>query len=80
MFNLDLIKAELSKYSTIEDCSLYNNDLALEIKCKNSTGKQTTYNRIETDYILPYYETVKSFFGNGYYKAAFVKRNIEIEI
>lgn len=72
MFSIELLKEELSKYGTIIDCSIYH-DSNLEIKVKNSTGRQTTYNRIEQDFILPYFNKIESRFGNGYYKSAFIK-------
>jgi len=71
-FNLELLKEELSKYGTIINCSLYDEN-NLEIKVKNSTGRQTTYNRIENDYILPYFNKIDSRFNSGYYKSAFIK-------
>ena len=70
MFNIELLREELSKQGTIIDCSIYN-DSNLEIKVKNSTGRQTTYDRIEQDFILPYFSKIESRFGGGYYKAAF---------
>jgi len=72
MFDLELLKAELNKYGTIIDCNLYN-EVNLEIKVKNSTGRQTTYDRIETDFILPYFNKIDSRFISGYYKSAFSK-------
>ena len=73
-FNIELLREELSKYGTIISCSLNNEDNNLEIKCKNSTGRLVTYQRIETDLILPYYPNViKSDFREGYYKSAFTK-------
>ena len=73
-FNIELLKEELSKYGTIIECSLNNEDTNLEIKCKNLTGRLVTYQRIETDFILPYYPTViKTDFREGYYKSAFSK-------
>jgi len=69
-FNLELLKEELLKYSTIIDCTIYN-DTTLEVYVKNSTGRQTTYDRIELDYILPYFDKTSSRFGNGYYKGGF---------
>ena len=70
MFNLEALKQELNKYGTIIDCSIYH-DSNLEIKVKNSTGRQTTYERIEQDFILPYFNKIESRFGGGYYKSAF---------
>jgi len=70
-FNLELLKEELSKYGTIINCSLYDEN-NLEIKVKNSTGRQITYDRIEQDFILPYFDKIESRFGNGYYKSAFI--------
>jgi len=72
MFDLEVLKQELSKYGTIIDCTVYN-ETNLEIKVKNSTGRQTTYDRIETDYILPYFNKIDSRFISGYYKSAFSK-------
>ena len=73
-FNLELLREELSKYGTIIVCSLFNENTNLEIKCKNSTGRLVTYQRIETDFILPYYPVViKTDFREGYYKSAFSK-------
>ena len=73
MFNLEVLKQELSKYGTIIDCTIYN-EVNLEIKVKNSTGRQTTYDRIETDYILPYFNKIDSRFISGFYKGAFSKK------
>jgi hypothetical protein len=73
MFDLELLKAELNKYGTIIECCCFENDTILEIKVKNSTGRQITYDRIETDYILPYFNKVDSRFISGYYKGAFSK-------
>jgi hypothetical protein len=70
-FNIELLKEELSKYGTIIDCDVYHNS-NLEIKVKNSTGRQTTYERIEHDLILPYFNKIESRFGGGYYKSAFL--------
>ena len=70
-FNLEALKQELSKYGTIIDCSIYH-DTNLEIKVKNSTGRQTTYDRIEQELILPYFDKIISRFGSGYYKSAFI--------
>ena len=73
-FNIELLKEELSKYGTIIECSLNNEDTNLEIKCKNTTGRLVTYQRIENDFILPYYPNViKTDFREGYYKSAFTK-------
>ena len=72
MFNLELLKEELNKYGTIISCSIYNEN-NLEIKVKNTTGRQTTYDRIEQDFILPYFNKIDSRFGSGYYKSAFIK-------
>ena len=72
MFDLEVLKQELSKYGTIIDCTVYN-ETNLEIKVKNSTGRQITYDRIENDFILPYFNKIDSRFGGGYYKAAFSK-------
>ena len=72
-FDLELLKQELSKYGTIIDCSIYFEN-TLEIYVKNATGRQTTYDRIETDYILPYYDKVTSRFTSGYYKSGFLKK------
>ena len=69
-FNLEVLKAELNKYGTIIDCAVYHNT-NLEIKVKNSTGRQTTYERIETEMILPYFVKIDSRFGSTYYKSAF---------
>ena len=70
-FNLELLKSILEKYGTIIDCNIYH-DTNLEIKVKNTTGRQITYTRIENDLILPYYNKIESRFGNGYYKGAFI--------
>jgi len=70
-FNLEALKQELSKYGSIIDCTLYHNT-NLEIKVKNSTGRQITYDRIEQDFILPYFDKIESRFGNGFYKSAFI--------
>ena len=53
-FNLELLREELSKYCTIIDCEVYH-ETNLEIKVKNLTGRQATYERIENDFILPIY-------------------------
>jgi hypothetical protein len=71
-FNLEVLKQELSKYGTIIDCTIYN-EVNLEIKVKNTTGRQSTYDRIENDFILPYFNKIDSRFGGGYYKSAFIK-------
>ena len=70
-FNIELLKDELSRYGNILDCKIYHNT-NLEIQVKNITGRQTTYTRIENDYILPYFDKIESLFGNGYYKSAFI--------
>lgn len=70
-FNLELLKNELTKYGTILDCNIYN-DTNLEIKVKNSTGRAATYERIETNFILPYFNKIDSRFGSGFYKGAFI--------
>jgi hypothetical protein len=70
-FNLELLREELSKYGTIIDCEVYH-ETNLEIKVKNLTGKQSTYDRIEQDFILPYFDKIISRFGSGYYKSAFL--------
>ena len=70
-FNLELLREELSKYGTIIDCEVYH-ETNLEIKVKNLTGRQTTYERIENDFILPYFDKIVSRFGSGYYKSAFL--------
>ena len=70
-FNLEALKQELSKYGSIIDCTLYHNT-NLEIKVKNSTGRQITYDRIEQDFILPYFNKIESRFGGGFYKSAFI--------
>jgi len=72
-FNLELLKDEISKYGTIIDCKVYHNT-NLEIKVKNITGRQTTYERIENDFILPYFDKIESRFVSGYYKSAFLKK------
>jgi len=72
MFNLELLKEELNKYGTIISCSVYN-ETNLEIKVKNTTGRQITYDRIEQYFILPYFNKIDSRFGSGYYKSAFIK-------
>ena len=73
-FNIELLKQELEKYGTVLSCSTFNDDNNIEIKCKNSTGRQTTYTRIETEFINPYFNvTIKSDFREGYYKSAFSK-------
>ena len=69
-FDLELLKIELEKYSNIIQLEIYH-DTNLEIKVKNLTGRQTTYERIEQDFIIPYYNKIESNFGNGYYKGAF---------
>ena len=70
MFSLEVLKEELSKYGSILQLGIYHNT-NLEIKVKNATGRQTTYDRIENDLILPYFNKIESNFGNGYYKGAF---------
>ncbi len=72
-FNLEELKQELSKYGTIIDCNIYH-DSNLEINVKNLTGRQVTYERIEQDFILPYFTKIESRFGNGHYKSAFTKK------
>ena len=72
-FNLEQLENELMRYGSVIDCKVYNNT-NLEIKVKNSTGRQTTYERIENDFILPYFEKIESRFGGGYYKSAFLKK------
>lgn len=69
-FDLEILRAELMKYGTIKQLGVYHNT-NLEINVKNSTGRQTTYDRIENDFILPYFDKIESRFGNGYYKSAF---------
>lgn len=70
-FNLELLRDELSKYGSVIQLGVYH-DTNLEIKVKNSTGRQITYDRIETDLIIPYFDKIESRFGGGYYKAAFI--------
>ena len=70
-FNLELLREELERYGTIKQLGVYHNT-NLEINVKNSTGRQTTYERIENDFILPYFNKIESRFGGGYYKAAFI--------
>ena len=70
-FNIELLREELSKYGTIKQLGIYH-DTNLEINVKNSTGRQTTYERIENDFILPYFDKIESRFGGGYYKSAFL--------
>tara|TARA_R110001632_G_scaffold45249_1_gene114965 strand:- start:2293 stop:2520 length:228 start_codon:yes stop_codon:yes gene_type:complete len=70
-FNLELLREELSRYGTIKQLGVYHGT-NLEINVKNSTGRQTTYERIENDLILPYFDKIESRFGNGYYKSAFI--------
>jgi len=72
-FDLEILKLELEKYSSVIDCSIYHENV-LEIYVKNLTGRQSTYDRIETDLILPYYNKVESVFGNGTYKGGFIKK------
>ncbi len=69
-FNLELLRVELEKYGSVIQLGIYH-DTNLEINVKNSTGRQTTYERIENDLILPYFDKIESRFGNGYYKSAF---------
>ncbi len=69
-FNLELLRQELEKYGTIKQLGIYH-DTNLEINVKNTTGRQVTYERIENDFILPYFNKIESRFGGGYYKAAF---------
>lgn len=73
MFDLEALRAELSKYGTILQLGVYH-DSNLEIKVKNSTGRQATYERIELEMILPYFDKIESRFGGGYFKAAFLKK------
>ena len=73
-FNLELLREELEKYGTIKQLGVYHNT-NLEINVKNSTGRQTTYERIENDFILPYFNKIESRFGGGYYKSAFLIKN-----
>ena len=70
-FNIELLRGELEKYGTIKQLGVYHNT-NLEINVKNSTGRQTTYERIENDFILPYFNKIESRFGGGYYKSAFL--------
>jgi hypothetical protein len=70
-FNLEQLENELMRYGTIIDCGVYHNT-NLEIKVKNLTGRLSTYDRIEQDFILPYFTKIISRFGGGYYKAAFL--------
>ena len=69
-FDLELLRTELQKYSTIIQLGVYH-ESNLEIKTKNSTGRAVTYDRIEQDFILPYFNKIESTFGSGYYKSAF---------
>ena len=73
VFDIELLRTELEKYSTILQLDVYH-DTNLEIKCKNTTGKAVTYERIETTFILPYFDKIESTFGSGYYKSAFLKK------
>ena len=73
MFDLEQLRSELSKYGTVIQLGVYH-DSNLEIKVKNSTGRQTTYDRIETELILPYFDKIDSRFVSGYYKSAFLKK------
>ena len=70
MFDLEALETELSKYGTILQLGVYH-ETNLEIKVKNSTGRQASYDRIETELILPYFDKIESRFGDGFYKAAF---------
>ena len=72
MFDLQALETELSKYGTILQCEVYH-ETNLEIKVKNATGRLATYDRIETELILPYFNKIESRFGGGFYKAAFYK-------
>ena len=76
MFDLEVLRNELTKYGSIIQLGVYH-DTNLEIKVKNSTGKQATYDRIELEFILPYFDKIESRFGGGFYKSAFTKK-IEI--
>ena len=73
MFDLEALRNELTKYGSILQLGVYH-DTNLEIKVKNSTGRQATYDRIELELILPYFDKIESRFGGGYYKAAFLKK------
>lgn len=73
MFDLEALETELSKYGTVKQCEVYHGT-NLEINVKNSTGRLATYDRIETELILPYFDKIESRFGGGYYKAAFIKK------
>ena len=70
-FDIELLRTELQKYGQIIQLGVYH-ESNLEIKTKNSTGRQTTYTRIENELILPYYNKIESTFGGGYYKGAFI--------
>ena len=70
-FDLELLRDELSRYGSVIDCNIYH-ETNLEIKVKNSTGRQATYTRIQNDFILPYFNVIDSRFGGGYYKSAFI--------
>lgn len=72
-FNLEQLENELMKYGSIINCQVYD-EVNLEIKVKNSTGRETTYDRLEQYFILPYFNKIDSRFGGGYYKSAFLKK------
>ena len=72
MFDLEQLRSELSNYGTVLQLEVYH-DTNLEIKVKNSTGRQATYDRIESELILPYFNKIDSRFGGGYYKSCFKK-------
>ncbi len=55
MFDLEALRVELSKYGTVIQLGVYH-DTNLEINVKNSTGRQATYDRIELEMILPYFD------------------------
>ncbi len=73
MFDIEQLRSELTKYGNVIQLGVYH-DTNLEIKVKNSTGRQTTYDRIESELILPYFDKIESRFGSGYYKSAFFKK------
>lgn len=73
-FDLEQLRIKLSQYGTVLNCALYEDDTVLEIKVKNNTGKSVTYTNIETTMIMPWFPTtIKSYFGEGYYKSSFSK-------
>ena len=73
-FNLDLLKNQLGKYGTITDCKIYHNT-DLEIKVENISETHSTFERIENEFILPYFNKIESSVVNTYYKAGFIIKN-----